>query len=212
MDRRGDAHGRGYDPGGNRALAVGDWERAVLWNLKSDAIEAEWPIAGNGINGRGAAFSRSDRLLALDTKETHVRLIDADTLEDIDSWQAHAAPIQDLEFATSGEQFYSASTDATIGVWQFDGQLLHRLEGHGMEVLALAESPDGRRLARGGRDGDVLLWSTTTFDLVARLRGHTDYVYDLAWHPDGETLVSSSGDGTLRVWTTRTLAEGVQDD
>jgi Tol biopolymer transport system component len=70
-------------------------------------------------------------------------------------------------------------------------------------------SPDGTRIASGGRDGYVRLWDTTHFENVAQLGGHTSYIYSLAWSPDGTQLVSSSGDRTVRLWDTRPLAEQV---
>ena len=84
------------------------------------------------------------------------------------------------------------------------GSEIARLRGHGKGVLCAVFTPDGERIAAGGRDGTVRLWSTETFDQVGTLVGHESYVYSLAWSEDGERLYSGSGDGTIRIWDRET--------
>jgi eukaryotic-like serine/threonine-protein kinase len=66
--------------------------------------------------------------------------------------------------------------------------------------LALAASPDGRRLASAHADGLVLLWHTTTWKELLALRGHTTPVAALAFSPDGRRLASGGADGSVRLW------------
>jgi WD40 repeat protein len=58
-------------------------------------------------------------------------------------------------------------------VCQFpSGEVLFRLRGHGHLVLALAYSPDGKRLATASTDKTVKLWNAETGKLQATLKGH----------------------------------------
>ena len=72
----------------------------------------------------------------------------------------------------------------------------------GGETFVARFSPDGERIAAGGRDGRLRLIDSRSGEIVANLRGHGDYVYDLAWSPDGSAIVTASGDMTLRIWDT----------
>ena len=80
------------------------------------------------------------------------------------------------------------------------GQVLHTLIGHTADVLGLAFSPDGRRIATSSWDRTIKLWDTDTGREVFTLRGHTAGLLVVAFSPDGRRLVSGGIDFTARVW------------
>jgi hypothetical protein len=72
------------------------------------------------------------------------------------------------------------------------------------EVLCLALSADGKKLASGGCDRVVNVWDLSAGLDAARLdasiENHADWVFGVAFSPDGKFLHTSSRDKTAKVW------------
>jgi hypothetical protein len=77
--------------------------------------------------------------------------------------------------------------------------VLHTLIGHTADVVGLAFSPDGRRIATASFDRTLKLWDTATGREVFTLRGPTGWLA-LAFSPDGHRIVSGGIDYTARIW------------
>ena len=58
---------------------------------------------------------------------------------------------------------------------------LHTLTGHAKSVLCVAFSPDGRRLASGGKDGVLNIWDSTSNCVVLSLPAHSQAIRSLAF-------------------------------
>jgi len=66
--------------------------------------------------------------------------------------------------------------------------------------VALDWSDDGRWLAAGGADGEVLIVDAAGFREVTRFTAHSNGLFQLAWQPSGNRLLTSGQDGCARVW------------
>ena len=95
------------------------------------------------------------------------------------------------------------------------------LKGHANNVMCVAFSPDGKRLASGdgirsnsafnstGKEvpGLVKLWDIETGQELFSFKGHASCVLRVAVSPDGKHLASVSDDQVVKVWDTQTGQE-----
>jgi dipeptidyl aminopeptidase/acylaminoacyl peptidase len=100
----------------------------------------------------------------------------------------------------SDQRSKSLATNAVVVQDVATERILHTLVGHTADVICIAFSPDGRRIATTSYDRTVKLWDTATGREVFTLRGHTNDVIALAFSPDGNRIVSADVDHTDRVW------------
>ncbi len=68
-----------------------------------------------------------------------------------------------------------------------------------MQILSVAFSPDGQRLAGGGLENNAYIWEVATGKTIVRLE-HADSNTSVAFSPDGKWIGSGSEDRTARVW------------
>src|SRR5262249_28741481 len=74
-------------------------------------------------------------------------------------------------------------------------------------VFAVAWSPDGKQLASGSADLNVIAWDSQTGRKLVTMRGHHGWVEAVVWSPDGQRLASAGTDNSVRVWDPRTGEE-----
>jgi TPR repeat protein len=92
--------------------------------------------------------------------------------------------------------------DAGITIWDATTEReIGRLIGSSV-ILSVAWNPDGKELASGGYDGQILVWDVANRKVLNGLQAEPFPIEGLAWSPNGNFLASVNAAGAITVWDT----------
>ncbi|KAK2478775.1 hypothetical protein H9L39_08149 [Fusarium oxysporum f. sp. albedinis] len=97
----------------------------------------------------------------------------------------------------------TVSDNETAKVWNIaTGRCEQALEGHSDQIVSVACSSDGKRLATGSWDCTVKVWHTSVMGdwICERTLYHENAVHAVLMSPDGRILVSADWDHCIRIW------------
>ncbi len=114
------------------------------------------------------------------------------------------APITALSYAPDGKTIAVGSYRGVRLLNPETGAVVRTLSGPSDQVLALAWSSDGARLAATsgapGGAGEILLWTADNWDAPKLIAAHSDSIFSLAWKPNTPQFATASLDKTVQVW------------
>ncbi|XP_015424281.1 PREDICTED: WD repeat-containing protein 31 isoform X4 [Myotis davidii] len=96
-------------------------------------------------------------------------------------FRGHEHDITKIACLHKSNQFFSASRDRMVMMWDLHGssQPRQQLSGHAMVVTGLAVSPDSTQLCTGSRDNTLVLWDVGTGQCVERASVSRNLLWDL---------------------------------
>ncbi len=112
---------------------------------------------------------------------------------------------EDLKFSRSGRLLLAGGGHGAkagkVILWDVEsGRRVGAIGNEYDSVLAADISPDQGKVALGGPDRLVKIYSSGNGELLHKLKKHTDWVTALAFSPDGEMLASGDRNGGVTVW------------
>lgn len=91
-----------------------------------------------------------------------------------------------------------------VQVWDADtGESIGKL-GAENNVGRVRFSPDGKWIAAGTWDGDILIWDAQSLKLVKTLTGYPDFIYSIDFSPNGNRIMAIGRSYAAMVWDVKT--------
>jgi Prp8 binding protein len=117
---------------------------------------------------------------------------------------AHGGAIVQLVYSEDGHNFYTASTDKTVGVFDSNTmQRIKRLKGHTLYVNSCSPARRGAPLIVSGSDDcTIRVWDQRYRASVVNMNA-TYQITAVSFGDSGEQVVSAGIDNLVKVWDTR---------
>jgi WD40 repeat protein len=200
-----------YSPDGQTVVTAGEDRRIIAWNASSGAEISR--LFGHRASIFAVAFAPDGEHLATASGDGTIKLWATDGVQNPRSFQVRTEadqPMADvvnmLVYSPDGKRVANTVADRTVRIWDVaTGREILVLDVHDQEdeVVRIAFSPDGRRLAtangwhapKGNRD-PARIWDTATGRELLKLDGNGFVTFS----PDGQRIATSLGNSEAAIW------------
>ncbi|HQU57702.1 MAG TPA: WD40 repeat domain-containing protein, partial [Saprospiraceae bacterium] len=159
------------------------------------------------------AISPNGQLLATASKDTTVRLWNANTYAWLHTFIAHTDAVNALAFSPDGRELLTGSDDKTAILWDANTFDLKRRMEHPRAVEAVAFTADGTQLLIGAStsasEGQLAIWNAG--DTPTIVDAHTAPITALAVSADGRWIATGAADKKVMLWAVSDFSKTEED-
>jgi len=149
---------------------------------------------------RCIAFSRDGERLAVGSDDRTARIWAVSDGRPLSEALQHSRGVRWVAFGANDRDLLTGSFASTLGVWRLGESVVPRTFVLGQPVISAAFDATGNRLALGGRQGRVGLWTRADSWDATQVPDHQGPVWWVEFSPDGRRLITAGGDGTARLF------------
>lgn len=185
----------GIDAQGGFVATAGYDNRVLLWDAATRTALSE---ARHDHLANQCRFSPSGQLLATSGSDYTARLWMVPELRLVTVLGDHEDDVETTVFSPDETKVATTSRDHRVRIFDLDGRLLHRMEGHCADVLSAEWTHGGSQLLTTSDDGTVRRWDTEHGTLLQTV-DLGDVETDTIAVIDDETFVLGNDEGELVV-------------
>ena len=151
-------------------------------------------------------FSPDERLLAVSTLDSTVKVFFVDSLKLFLTLYGHKLPVLAMDISYDSKLIVTSSADKNVRVWGLDFGDCHKaFFAHNDSILSVKFIPNnnegnGHHFFSASKDRVIKYYDADKFEQIQKLDGHKGEIWALAVAHSGEFLVSASHDKSIRIW------------
>ncbi|EXJ58322.1 hypothetical protein A1O7_05747 [Cladophialophora yegresii CBS 114405] len=152
-------------------------------------------------------FSPDERLLAVSTLDSTVKVFFVDTLKLFLTLYGHKLPVLSMDISYDSKLIVTSSADKNVRVWGLDFGDCHKaFFAHNDSILAVNFVPtnnegNGHHFFSASKDRVIKYYDADKFEQIQKLDGHKGEIWAMAVAHTGDFLITASHDKTIRTWT-----------
>ncbi|POW11920.1 hypothetical protein PSTT_04936, partial [Puccinia striiformis] len=174
-------------PENEPTICSGSW---IVRRSSGVIILPVWAVLGLGDSDDSVLTAGADNLIMLWKKGKQVL-----------TFKGHTQAVRALaKLPQSPQLFASAGNDATVRVWNLDGQAVRVMDGHDSFIYSLSSMPSGEIIS-SGEDRTVRIWDPTSGQLTQTVTVPAISVWTVSACSDNGDIVCGSSDNMIRVFT-----------
>ncbi|MEM9216220.1 MAG: AAA family ATPase [Cyanobacteria bacterium P01_F01_bin.150] len=153
------------------------------------------------------AISRDNKKLIIGYESGLIEIYQISDESRIATLNKHTESITDIKLSPNGNQFAISSSDKSISIWDWDGNLYHHLIGHNTSIGGVQFSSDGNQLVSYALHDFVKIW-----DLSSSEEKYSISVYNTIhaeFSTDNQYLYLMSKDAKVRLYSLSSHLDGV---
>jgi eukaryotic-like serine/threonine-protein kinase len=188
-------------PAGDRVAAGSASGLVQVWDANTG--RTLWSVRGHDAGVIGLAFSPGGNLLATTANDHHLKVWDpaGKRVHDFTFRRGgNTVLVPQVSYSADGKHLALACGDGARIVDSGTGTVLFRAPDFTRSAWSVALSPDGKRLAAGGLEGDVLVWDVATGRVLLRHHHPSRLFWSVDFSPDGTRLAAAPASGAVVLW------------
>ena len=198
-----------YTPDGGFVVSCSQDGSVKLWDIANKRVVRD--LTGHGKNVWGVCVSPDGELVAAgsggwnDKEPGNISIWRRNTGEILHNLSGHTAAVTQLRFTSNSKRLVAGSGHATqkkgeLAIWNVErGEILKKIRAGETAIRGLDLSPEDRRIATCGVDGQIHLWDADSAEHLNVLGQPGEAYYSVAFSEDGK-LLAAGGDSSVAIF------------
>lgn len=194
-----------YSPDGAMLASVGMDNKVLITQTTNGNLITEFELDDFTYS---VTFSTDNRFVYVASNDGKITTWDIARGQIVEDRTLAFPTVRQVAYSPGG-RYIAAVTDEDALGHVFNSQTNKQiavLSGHEGRTFAIAYRRDGRQIITAGSGGDVLIWDTSTFQLVDTLTTNEDRIYSLAFSPNNN-IIAVGGESRIGLWSLRDKQE-----